>query len=58
MIVQTIELICLTENCGRFSTKSVVPLQYVVPGVLARPNFICADCLMELALVTEEEVHG
>lgn len=50
-----IELACLTQDCRRFGDRAWVPLKVVVPGVLARPNFVCADCLMELALVTEKE---
>jgi hypothetical protein len=57
---RTIILTCLsTSSCPSFGKRSPVTLEPVAPGVLARPNFICADCLMELALVTEkEEIHG
>lgn len=53
-----VELVCLTEDCSRFGERAMVSLDLVAPGILARPNFVCADCLMELALVTEEETHG
>jgi len=57
--VPAVQLICRSSSeCPRFGDRVWVTLQYVAPGVLARPNFVCADCLMELAQVTEEEIHG
>lgn len=60
MTARQIILTCLsTSSCPSFGKRLPVLLYAVAPGVLARPNFICADCLMELALVTEkEEIHG
>lgn len=56
---RTVELVCRgLASCPSFGYRFSVTLQCVAPGVLARPNFVCADCLMELALVTEEEIHG
>lgn len=55
----TVELICLSDqNCPRHGDRVIVPLRPVAPGVLACPNFICADCRMELARVTDKEDHS
>lgn len=54
----SVELVCLSDHsCPRFGDRVLVRLRTVAPGVLARPNFICADCLMELANVTDKEDH-
>lgn len=43
------------ESCPSYGRRYTVPLQQVVPGVLARPNFVCADCGMELMLVEDRD---
>jgi len=56
---RSVDLVCRgLASCPSYGKRFHVTLQYAAPGVLARPNFVCADCLMELALVTEEEIHG
>jgi hypothetical protein len=56
---RAVDLICRgLASCPSYGKRFHVILQYAAPGVLARPNYVCADCLMELALVTEEETHG
>jgi hypothetical protein len=55
---RTITLICMSSaSCPSFGNRLPVTLEVVAPGVLARPNFVCADCLMELAMITEKEEH-
>lgn len=41
-------------SCPSYGERRQVPLAPVVPGVLARPAFICADCGMELLTIVEE----
>ena len=56
---RSVDLVCRGLTfCPSYGKRFRVVLQYAAPGVLAYPNFVCADCLMELALVTEEEIHG
>lgn len=43
------------QTCPSHGIRREVPLQVVVPGVLARPNYICADCGMELMTITRWE---
>lgn len=51
----SIRLVCLTQNCQRFGDQVTVLPKFTMPGVLEMPQYICADCLTELARVTEQE---
>jgi hypothetical protein len=54
----SVALICLTQGCRRFGNRVTILPKLTMPGVLEIPTYICADCLTELARVTEEEIHG
>lgn len=43
------------ESCPSYGRLYRVPLYEVVPGVLARPHFVCADCGMELFKLSDLE---
>lgn len=51
----SIRLVCLTQDCQRFGDQTTVLPKLTMPGVLEIPTYICADCLTELARVTEQE---
>jgi hypothetical protein len=53
-----IRLICLTQDCRRFEDQVTILPKVTMPGVLEVPTYICADCLMELARVTDKEEHS
>lgn len=54
--IKTINLICRgLDSCPSYGDRFSVALPMIAPGVLARPNFICADCFMELALDVDKE---